>query len=79
MKTKTSVSKKRLRQNTKTKRVRKNRRILGMSIAERPPEIEERAEFGHWEIDTMKGQKSDDNALLTLVGKHRDGSRPLKK
>lgn len=56
-----------LRWNTKTKRVRKNRRILGMSIAERPPEIEDRAEFGHWEIDTVEGKKSDDNALLTLV------------
>lgn len=48
-------------------RVRKNRRILGMSIAERPPEIEDRKEFGHWEIDTVEGKKSDDNALLTLV------------
>jgi len=55
------------RRKTKTKRVRENRRILGMSIAERPPEIEDRAEFGHWEIDTVEGQKSDDNALLTLV------------
>lgn len=55
------------RRNTKTKRVRSNRRILGMSIAERPPEIEERAEFGHWEIDTVEGQKSDDNVLLTLI------------
>ena len=55
------------RRNTKTKRVRKNRRILGKSIAERPPEIEDRKEFGHWEIDTVEGKKSDDNALLTLV------------
>ena len=38
---------------TKTKRVRKNRRILGVSIAERPLEVEDRAEFGHWEIDTV--------------------------
>lgn len=55
------------RLNTKTKRVRKNRRILGTSIAERPLEIEDRSEFGHWEIDTVEGKKSDDNALLTLV------------
>ena len=55
------------RRNTKTKRVRKNSRILGTSIAERPPEIEDRVEFGHWEIDTVEGKKSDDNALLTLV------------
>lgn len=56
-----------IRRNTKTKRVRKNRRILGMSIVDRPPVIEGRKEFGHWEIDTVKGKKSDDNALLTLV------------
>ncbi|MBO0588409.1 IS30 family transposase [Sporosarcina sp. E16_8] len=55
------------RLNTKTKRVRKNRRVLGTSIAERPLEVEDRAEFGHWEIDTVEGKKSDDNALLTLV------------
>lgn len=53
--------------NTKKKRVRKHRRVLGKSIAERPPEIEDRIEFGHWEIDTVEGNKSDDNALLTLV------------
>ena len=53
--------------NTKTKRVRKHRRILGTSIAERPLDIEVREEFGHWEIDTVEGKKSDDNALLTII------------
>lgn len=53
--------------NTKTKRIRKHRRVLGMSIAERPPEVDDRLEFGHWEIDTVEGEMSDDNALLTLV------------
>lgn len=55
------------RRNTKTKRIRENRHILGVSISDRPPEIEDRTEFGHWEIDTVERQKSDDNALLTLV------------
>lgn len=40
---------------------------MGTSLAERPPEIKSRTEFGHWEIDTVEGKKSDDNALLTLV------------
>lgn len=54
--------------NTKTKHiVQKNRKILGASISKRPAEIEDREEFGHWEIDTVEGQKSDDNALLTLI------------
>lgn len=54
--------------NTKSRRaVQKNRKILGTSISKRPAEIESREEFGHWEIDTVEGQKSDDNALLTLL------------
>jgi len=55
------------KRNTKTKRIRKHRRVLGKSIAERPAEVEDRQEFGHWEIDTVEGKMSDDNALLTLV------------
>ncbi|MFK4997944.1 IS30 family transposase [Bacillus sp. N9] len=38
-----------------------------MSIEERPESIETREEFGHWEIDTVLGHKSNDEALLTLV------------
>jgi len=56
-----------LKLNTKTKRVRKNRRVLGTRIVERPLEIKDREEFGHWEINTEEGKKSDDNALLTIV------------
>lgn len=56
-----------LRLNTKKKRCRKNKRILGRSIEERPPEVEDRKEFGHWEIDTVIGKKSNDEALLTLT------------
>src|SRR5690625_27090 len=29
--------------------------------------VEDRQEFGHWEIDTVEGKMSDDNALLTLI------------
>jgi len=46
-----------LRRNTKTKRVRKNKRILGQSIEERTSEVEQRQEFGHREIDTVIGKK----------------------
>lgn len=57
-----------LSRNTKTSRVRKNKRILGNSISERPSGIESREEFGHWEIDTVIGEKSNtDNVLLTIV------------
>lgn len=57
-----------LRRGEKTKRVRKNVKKLGKSIEERPPDIERRSEFGHWEADTVIGSKTaDDAVILTLV------------
>ena len=47
---------------------RANKRILGKSIDERPEEINNRQTFGHWEIDTVVGNKSTSDAvLLTLA------------
>lgn len=46
---------------------RVHKRILGESIDKRPQIIENREEFGHWEIDTVIGKKSGDQALLTLT------------
>ncbi len=47
---------------------RSNKRILGKSIEERPKEIETRETFGHWEIDTVIGNKTKSDAvLLTLA------------
>ena len=40
---------------------------LGRSIEERPKEIDDRKEFGHWECDLVLGHKTkDDQVLLTL-------------
>ena len=48
--------------------VKENLKHLGRSINERPEEIANRNEFGHWEIDTVIGSKSkSDNVVLTLV------------
>ena len=56
------------RRNTKPSRVKKHKKKLGKSIAERPSSIDNREEFGHWEIDTVVGEKSkDDCVLLTIV------------
>ncbi|MDK0977902.1 IS30 family transposase, partial [Clostridium perfringens] len=45
-----------------------NKKKLGTSISDRPNSIENREEFGHWEIDCVLGEKSNkDNVLLTLV------------
>lgn len=51
---------------TKKYRVRKNKRILGDSIENRPTKINERTEFGHWEIDTIVGTVNSKSVLLTL-------------
>ena len=41
---------------------------LGASISDRPNSIENREEFGDWEIDCVLGEKSNkDNVLLTHV------------
>jgi IS30 family transposase len=45
-----------------------NKRKLGKSIEERPEQIESRETFGHWEIDTVVGNKTKSDAvLLTLA------------
>src|SRR5699024_5655762 len=55
------------RSSKKKRNARKHKKVLGMSIEERPEFIETREEFGQWEIDTVLGHKSNDNALLTLI------------
>ncbi|MFB1052147.1 IS30 family transposase [Paraliobacillus sp. JSM ZJ581] len=56
-----------LRRSTKSTKSRKHKKVLGRSIEERPESVETRKEFGHWEIDTVEGRKSNDDALLTLI------------
>lgn len=49
---------------------RKNRKVLGTSIDERPDIARLRLEYGHWEIDTVIGRKSaNESVVLTLVEK----------
>lgn len=57
-----------LKRNTKSTRVHINVKKLGNSIEERPKSIENRDEFGHWEIDTVQGVKSgEEPVVLTIV------------
>ncbi len=57
-----------LRRNTKGKKARKNKRILGDTIESRPENVELREEFGHWEIDTVVGSKKESEpCVLTVV------------
>jgi IS30 family transposase len=38
-----------------------------LSIEERPPEVAQRLEFGHWEMDTVKSRVGGRGGLLTLT------------
>ena len=59
--------------------VRKNRRIKGRSIEERPAIVSEGTEIGHWEVDTVVGKREGREAgvesameqLIELYGKDR--------
>jgi len=53
--------------NTKKKRIRQHKKRLGTSIEQRPRHIDERLEFGHWEIDTVLGTNKKGVALLPLA------------
>lgn len=57
-----------VKRSPKKSRVRQHKKILGTSIQERPEHINNRSEFGHWEIDTVIGKKSkQDSVLLTIT------------
>lgn len=56
----------RVKIRTKVRKIRKNRRIFGESIENRPEEINNRIDFGHWEIDTIVGTVDTAPVLLTL-------------
>jgi len=55
------------KRSNKSQKNRKNKRILGDSIENRPSIVDSREEFGHWEIDTVVGNKTKDQTLLTLT------------
>ena len=56
-----------LRLKPKSKRVRQNKSIMGISIDQRPEEVQQRQTFGHWEIDTVVGKRANDSVILTLT------------
>ena len=51
----------------KKQRMIQPKHILGLSIEQRPENINERSEYGHWEIDTVLLTKEKGECLLTLT------------
>lgn len=57
-----------LRRKSTKQAPKKNKKVFGTSISLRPECINDRSEFGHWEIDTVIGVKdSNEPILLTLT------------
>lgn len=52
---------------TRQDRVRQNKRKLGDSIEDRPESIETREEFGHWEFDSVLGQKGENEPVVVTM------------
>lgn len=51
------------RKNKHSKPKGRNKKILGNSISNRPVEVLNRQEFGHWEADLVKGKRIKKNRL----------------
>lgn len=56
------------RKNQGSKPKGSNKKKLGRSISERPDDVLERKDFGHWEADLVKGKRTKgEPAIITLV------------
>ena len=53
------------REYKKVKIAHKN--LKGTSIEERPPKVEDREEYGHWEMDCVVGKKEGGGAVLLVL------------
>ena len=56
----------RVRRNNRKVKEAVNKRIYGLSIEQRPAAVDDREEFGHWEIDTIVGTQATSEVLLCL-------------
>jgi len=68
-----------LRRSLKSRRIKNNKKKLGTSIDERPESINDRSEFGHWEIDTVIGKKTKDQAALLTMTERITRSQIIRK
>ena len=52
-------------------KVRTHRNLKGSSIEDRPPEIEKRAEYGHWEMDCVVGKRGGGGSVLLVLSERQ--------
>ena len=51
----------------KKKKNREHKRLCGQSIEKRPESINNKKEFGHWEIDLVIGKKRKDRSSTSYI------------
>ncbi len=68
-----------VRRTTKAKRTRKHKKLLGTSISERPEQVNNRSEFGHWEIDTVIVKKSKGEPILMTLTERKTCKEMIRK
>ena len=56
-----------LKHKHRRKWVRKDKRMKGRSIEERPAVVKEGTEIGHWEVDTVVGQRAGREAVVFTI------------
>jgi transposase, IS30 family len=72
-----------VKRNKKGLKKRKKGKIVsinkGKSIEERPSEINEKKEFGHWEMDTVVGKKEGKRAVLLVLTERTTNLEVIEK
>ncbi|MCC4386661.1 IS30 family transposase, partial [Limosilactobacillus reuteri] len=43
------------------------KKCLGPNIAQRPQVADQRSEIGHWELDTVQGQKNGNDSVVLVM------------
>jgi IS30 family transposase len=69
----------RLKRFLKSRRIKNNKKNLGTSIEESPERINERSEFGHWEIDNVIGKKTKGQAALLTMTERTTRSQIIRE
>ena len=52
-------------------KVRTHRKLKGTSIEDRPPEVEAREEYGHWEMDCVVGKRGGGGSVLLVLSERQ--------
>jgi IS30 family transposase len=68
-----------VKRSTKTARIKTHKNNLGTSIDEHPIHINDRSEFGHWEIDTVIGKKDKSDAVLLAMTERMTRKEIIRK